>query len=249
MPRRYKAILFDLCGTVMPYHTDHIQIATINGKTIRTTTPMLYAIFQEYNSVIPYEQFHHSFIKATERVNALRESDGREVSSDTRFQLFFELLGMKDQKYHAILKRLQATHLDRISGCLVFPASHRDSLVTLKRQYKMGLVTNFDDTDTVYKVLKREGIDYLFETVIISAEVGLRKPRGEIFHEACERLSIVPTEALFIGDSWESDVGGAKGVGMDAAWINMDGLPIPDHGPSPDYMLADLTQIQKVLIS
>jgi putative hydrolase of the HAD superfamily len=101
----------------------------------------------------------------------------------------------------------------------------------------------------VSQVLEREGIDQLFEAVIISAEIGIRKPRPEIFLAACERVGVAPAEALFVGDSFENDVVGAKRIGMDAAWLNPSGLPLPMEGPRPNHILPELTALPEIVSS
>ncbi|HLG23168.1 MAG TPA: HAD family hydrolase, partial [Candidatus Manganitrophaceae bacterium] len=80
-----------------------------------------------------------------------------------------------------------------------------------------------------------------------SSEIGIRKPRPEIFLAACEKLEVAPSETLFVGDSWDNDIRGAKGVGMDAAWINPGGLHAPEEGPRPDYILSELDDLSGLL--
>jgi putative hydrolase of the HAD superfamily len=60
-----------------------------------------------------------------------------------------------------------------------------------------------------------EVIAELFDAVVISGEVGLHKPKPEIFHLACERLSVAPADAVFVDDLRENCTG-AEAVGMTA---------------------------------
>jgi FMN phosphatase YigB (HAD superfamily) len=55
----------------------------------------------------------------------------------------------------------------------------------------------------------------LFDTAVISGEVGLHKPQPEIYLLACERLEVDPTAAIFVDDLREN-CAGAEGVGMTA---------------------------------
>jgi putative hydrolase of the HAD superfamily len=61
----------------------------------------------------------------------------------------------------------------------------------------------------------RERIDALFDPVVISGEVGLRKPHRAIFELALERLALPPDQAVFLDDA-EPNVLGARAVGMTA---------------------------------
>ena len=61
----------------------------------------------------------------------------------------------------------------------------------------------------------RERIDALFDPVVISGEVGLRKPLAPIYQLALERLDLPAGRVLFVDDA-EPNVFGARAVGMRA---------------------------------
>jgi len=58
-------------------------------------------------------------------------------------------------------------------------------------------------------------VDELFDDVVDSSAVGIRKPGSAIYHLACERLSVSPAESLFI-DDFQGNVDGAVGAGLRA---------------------------------
>lgn len=62
--------------------------------------------------------------------------------------------------------------------------------------------------------LASSGLLPLVDVVVISEEVGFKKPDPRIFHMALDSLHCTAEEAVFIGDSEETDVRGAKAVGM-----------------------------------
>jgi epoxide hydrolase-like predicted phosphatase len=66
----------------------------------------------------------------------------------------------------------------------------------------------------------RDGWDRLFDTAVISDEVGLRKPDPEIYRLACERLGVEPEQAVFV-DDMRLNVEGAEALGM-AAVLHTD---------------------------
>ena len=59
----------------------------------------------------------------------------------------------------------------------------------------------------------RDGWDTLFDTVVISGEVGLRKPDPAIYRLAAERLRLSPAEVVFV-DDLAPNVRAAAAVGM-----------------------------------
>jgi putative hydrolase of the HAD superfamily/hydrolase len=61
----------------------------------------------------------------------------------------------------------------------------------------------------------RDTWDGMFDDIVISGEVGLRKPEPEIFELAAQRLGLEPPECVFV-DDMQLNVDGARAVGMTA---------------------------------
>jgi len=59
----------------------------------------------------------------------------------------------------------------------------------------------------------REGWTELFDVVVISGEVGLRKPEPEIYRLAAGRLGLAPAQCVFVDDLMPN-IRGAQAVGM-----------------------------------
>ena len=57
----------------------------------------------------------------------------------------------------------------------------------------------------------------LFDAVVISAEVGMRKPEERIFRHAAELLGLAPEECVFVDDI-EANVLAAQALGMTGVW-------------------------------
>jgi putative hydrolase of the HAD superfamily len=76
---------------------------------------------------------------------------------------------------------------------------------------RTGLISNSWGTS----IYRPELIDGLFDATVISGEVGMHKPRPEIFLLAAERVGIDPARCVFVDDLREN-VAGAEAVGMTA---------------------------------
>ena len=85
------------------------------------------------------------------------------------------------------------------------------------RKLKLGIVSNWDDR--LRPLLRRLKLDCRFNAIIISCEVGARKPSALPFKAACRALGTDPGETLHVGDSLEMDVRGAGAAGLQARWL------------------------------
>jgi len=67
----------------------------------------------------------------------------------------------------------------------------------------------------------RSPLTRLFETIVISEEVGATKPDPAIFDEAFRRMgSPAKSDVLMIGDSLTADIRGGIDYGIDTCWFN-----------------------------
>jgi putative hydrolase of the HAD superfamily len=80
--------------------------------------------------------------------------------------------------------------------------------------YRTGLLTN-NAREWAVTWRRVVPLDELFDVVLDSSEVGLRKPDPAIYRLACERLGVPPGECLFV-DDMECNVAAARGLGMEA---------------------------------
>jgi putative hydrolase of the HAD superfamily len=112
--------------------------------------------------------------------------------------------------------------------------------------HRLGLVTNGA------AVLQRDkiaalGLDGAFDPVVVSSEVGARKPDRAVFDHAVLTAGLEPSTTWFVGDNLWVDVLGASGAGLRAVWLNRTGRPRPDGAPVPDAEIPSLAALPGLL--
>jgi putative hydrolase of the HAD superfamily len=85
---------------------------------------------------------------------------------------------------------------------------------------RTGLISN------TWGVGPPEDTDGLFDDVVLSGRVGLRKPEPAIYVLAAERLSVDPAECVFV-DDLPVNVDGARSVGMTGVLHRDPAITIP----------------------
>jgi putative hydrolase of the HAD superfamily len=96
----------------------------------------------------------------------------------------------------------------------------RDWIRELSRRYRLAIVSNTHEPDLVPSHLRAMGIEDHFDAVVLSVELGWRKPHPEIYATALKRLGIEAGRALFIGDTYLADYVGPQQAGMTAYLID-----------------------------
>lgn len=89
------------------------------------------------------------------------------------------------------------------------------------------IVTNNVTSEQVLK-LDRCGLRPYVDALITSEAVGVTKPDGRIFEAALSAAGVKAAEAVMLGDSWLTDVAGARAAGLRAVWLNRAGAVAPD---------------------
>lgn len=86
-------------------------------------------------------------------------------------------------------------------------------LASLKRNKIMGLVSNFDHPPHVRDILAHYKLEPFFDTIIISADVRVKKPNPAIFSFALAQTGLSKNEVIYVGDT-DEDVAAAMAAGI-----------------------------------
>lgn len=120
------------------------------------------------------------------------------------------------------------------------------TLGKLRNRYRLGIVSDAQ-VDHAYPELKMLGIYPFFETIIVSAEFGYRKPDARLFSECLRRLGVSPSEAIYVGNDTQRDVKGANDAGMKSVLIMTRYGSKDVSVAKPDYTISRMDELLDVL--
>jgi len=132
------------------------------------------------------------------------------------------------------------------------PEHHAEVLDALSARGRLALCSNFTHGPTARRVIADAALEAHLDPVVISVELGLRKPRRELFDAVLAGLGTRASETLHVGDNLRADVAGAAAVGLRTAWITRR-VQDPERvlgeyeGPRPDFVVADLRELLPLL--
>jgi FMN phosphatase YigB (HAD superfamily) len=244
----YTSVFFDLFDTLVNFERDRLPVIEVNGKTVRSTAGHLHALLCEHAPEVSLDRCYAALGASWQEAERRRAIDHREVPARERFADFFRRLALDPRDLPAGFDvALIDAHRRELAKAATFPAHHGPLLRRLARRYRLAVVSNFDYTPTALAILDNAGVRDLFAAIVVSDEVGWRKPRPDIFREALRRTGMEPAGTLFVGDRADIDVAGAHAVGMDSAWINPAGEPLPAGVAPPHYEIRDLAELEVIV--
>ncbi len=226
----YKAIIFDLDNTLLDYTRSELESMR---QTCRDHSLFQADGGQEWDSF--WSRFlEHNFRHWNNFVN------GGEVKSirDVLHYSFRDTLNRSE----ILHKQLAESYWRYFCDNCYFEEGVQDVLEWAQQQrFQLGIITN-GIGEAQRSRLKAGGIDHLFQALIVSDEVRVRKPAKEIFEMALGHLGARREEVLFVGDSLTDDYEGAVRSGIDFCYYNRTGAVLPDN-IAPKYAIRRLTEL------
>jgi putative hydrolase of the HAD superfamily len=115
------------------------------------------------------------------------------------------------------------------------------------RGLRTGLVSNtWDPRWLLERDLEQMGLLSRLDATVFSSDVGVRKPRPEIFRRALDELGVEPDRSVFVGDRLQADVKGAGDLGMttiQAMWFRAE----EDDEIEPDFRAFTMVDVLTIV--
>ncbi len=247
---RIKAICFDLDNTLLDHtHAERAGLADVRAK---------------YSNVFRDIQ-HEEFLEVFHRVNEQLWYDlahERITPSQLRSERFLQTILQCTDRYteetFAVLStEIGEYYMQAYSRHWKLIPHAEELLSAAESVAPIGLITNgFPDQQRAK--LAHFGWQHRFRVLAISGEVGVMKPHAEIFdyvearfaeHDEDEAAVHEHSEIVFIGDSYRSDIEGAKAVGWKTIWFDFFGQTIEEKKsmPAADHVVLSLHEIPLLL--
>jgi putative hydrolase of the HAD superfamily len=102
------------------------------------------------------------------------------------------------------------------------PEAVAEVITALQDRGPVGILAN-GKGEVQRQKLSRDGLLESFDEIVISHEVGVKKPNQQIFELASDRISAA--NHVYVGDDWDSDIEPAEAVGFDTVHVRNDGGP------------------------
>ena len=119
-----------------------------------------------------------------------------------------------------------------------------------KHEIMMGVITNGPSQHQWNKVKALKVMDFIREEYIfVSGDIGVAKPQIGIFQHVEKIMNLNPEETLFIGDTFHSDIVGAKEAGWKAIWLNRRHAEHPEGNLQADYCIHDEAELYKLVLN
>lgn len=224
----YKNLFFDLDDTLWAFSENACD--TFREMYAKYGYDRFFTSFDHFYSL--YQQRNHELW--------VEYADGKVTKEELNRQRFLYPLQAVGAEDAELARAFSESFFEVIPTKSKLMPHAREVLEELSHRYNLYILSNGFQELQCHK-MRSAGIDGYFKKVVLSDDIGVLKPWPEIFHFALSATQSQLHESLMIGDSWENDVAGAAGVGMDQVYYNPSGhtgLPF-----RPTYHIQSLREL------
>ena len=232
-----KAVLFDMFDTLLMIRK--------NQEFYSPSLMRMYRYLNKNGVNVPFDTFQKAYIKTRDDLYAKAEANLEEPHFNVRVSETLKSLGYNYDVSSPIVAAATAEFCDEFMTFVYLDENTEKLLRILHGKYKLGIISNFAIPECVHKLLKTHDLDKLFDAIVISGAVNKRKPSPEIFKRTLKVLGVSASETVFVGDTLDADIEGAKAVGMKAVYIERRSEKV-EH-VSPDQTIKSLSELPIVL--
>jgi putative hydrolase of the HAD superfamily len=239
---KFKAILFDINGTLVDINTDEAMDD----------------LYRVVSNVLSYQGIKISPWKLREEYFRLMNEQRRSLKEELAEFGVVALWRQFIRQYPDACASLSVEKLNSLPG---FLAELYRGASRLRLQLYPGVKTVLDSLVGHYRLaalsdaqrvwampeLRAVSLENYFEFVLLSSDIGIRKPDARPFKEALKRLRLDTSEVLFVGNDMYHDVYGAKSVSLKTVFFQSNQGRHHHEGTCADYLIDDFSKLPEAI--
>jgi putative hydrolase of the HAD superfamily len=234
-----KGILFDINGTLTDIRTnewhDDVYRVISNLLSYQGISLNPHVVKSFYFEIMKKQRAasgeRHSEFDA---VGIFREIVTQHSTAFTR--------ALPTEKLEQLPRLLAETHRAASRICLQLYPGVEDTIRQLQPKYRLAIIS---DGQSAYAVpeLNAVGLAAYFDPIIVSGDIGYRKPDDRLFITALSAMKMTSAEVLFVGNDMYRDVHGAQKLGIKTVFFKSNQGNQEKEGVKPDYIIYSFPEL------
>jgi HAD superfamily hydrolase (TIGR01509 family) len=217
MKRPLRAVIFDYGNTLVGVdpalhskRTDYADVVAVPA------TERLARHLEERGLISRNEgvRFMGLFLAIRERNRVRAEASGDEIPATVSLGDAFRELGRPEPDPATVVEALRHFFSVEEEALQELPGAAATLRHLEERGLAIALLSNATDGPYIVRVVERLGWGRYFRPLVVSSDIGVRKPRAEAFQAVLSGWPYAPEEIAMVGDSLRHDVGGAQALGL-----------------------------------
>ena len=222
------AVLTDLGDTL-------VYLSRPWDDVFRDNLDSTYAYLKKVGLESDFQEFAEQFISEFEHASATSQLYKVEVPMQDIVSRVLRKVKLRDRDGTLVPKAIMEFYKPEIAAWDLYPDTMATLIALRDDGLKMGLISNSKSDWAVRAILEKHGLSKFFRVILTSAALHMRKPRLDVFLRALTALDAKPSTTVFIGDSLQADVIGAKTAGIRTIYL------LRKPGDNSHFVVPDVT--------
>lgn len=223
----YQNLVFDLYGTLVDIHTEESDL-------VWEKTALYFGYYGAHYSPM---ELKSAFEKELQSRQA-KAGQSYECFPDIPFEgIMAELFRRAGVTENVEALSVNAAQLFRISSTeyiRLYPGALQALAQLRKSGFKLWLLSNAQRIFTAYE-LRHLGLGEQLDGIFISSDYGCRKPDSRFYQALLDEQGLDPHDCLMIGNDRETDIAGAKALGMATLYMHTALTPPDQTAADPQF--------------
>ncbi|MFD1350817.1 HAD family hydrolase [Oceanobacillus caeni] len=156
-------------------------------------------------------------------------------------------MGMKISDQESLL--FQDAYVEEQHKITLFPESEKLLEYLHEQGKQLAILTNGSEDHQSMKVKQLNVSRWIpEENTFISGAIGHAKPTGKAFQILEEKLGLDKEKTVYVGDSFDNDMVGAKQAGWNAVWMNHRRRKARENSVKPDKIVYSATELLELFV-
>jgi putative hydrolase of the HAD superfamily len=217
-----RGVLFDLGNTVVLFPALGVETEDLSlerRSMLESLVRVLYDSLKDDGLNVGWSSFFEVYRTVRSEQLQCQKRTLREYNMRERLAKVLKSLGFNASASSEIIRQALNSYFEEYVRRVTIEEEVIPTLRSLLSRYSLGVVTNFAYPSGVHAILRKFGLEKIFDPVVISGEVGWIKPSPIIFQVALSKLRLSADQVVFVGDDPEADVRGAKNIDMKTVFL------------------------------
>jgi len=218
----YTDLIFDLYGTLVDIHTEENDL-------VWEKTALYFGFYGAHYTPSELKASFEAELRKREAVAGQSYECFPDIPFEQVMAALFRQKGIEDAEALGI-NAAQLFRISSIEYVRLYPGT-LDALARLRRKgYRLWLLSNAQRIFTAYE-LRHLGLGEQLDGIFISSDYRCRKPDSRFYQALINEKGLDIQRCLMIGNDRQTDIAGAKALGMDTLYMHTALTP-PDQAPA-----------------
>lgn len=217
MNKSYDNFLFDLYGTLVDIHTDEEKDA-LWAECVRELSRQ--GVAAQPGKL---REQYAAGVRTLEARDRAERGSGAEIDLEPVFRGMLEA-GGKPASVEQVCDFARFFRMASLEKLRLFPGA-AELLMAIRRAGKRAYLLSNAQSLFTRPELDKLGLTELFDGILLSSEVGYKKPDPKFYRAMLEKYSLDPARTVMIGNDDEADCRGAAAVGLDSCYVCTEQSP------------------------